>query len=58
MSEEDVEINVDVDDGMTVVIGPDKETSKPKRKRGKDKEPSPKWLLICKSPYHYVNRSW
>jgi hypothetical protein len=41
MSEEDVEINIEVDDGITVVIGPDKETAKPKRKRGKDKEPSP-----------------
>jgi hypothetical protein len=30
MSEEDVEINVEVDDGMTVVIGPDKETSREK----------------------------
>jgi hypothetical protein len=41
MSEEDVEIDVEIDDGIAMVIGPDKEVSKPKRKRGKDKEPTP-----------------
>jgi hypothetical protein len=30
--DEDVEINVEVDGGITVVIGSDKDTSKPKRK--------------------------
>jgi hypothetical protein len=34
MSEEDVEINVEVDDGMTVVIGPDKAEEKKRERQG------------------------
>jgi hypothetical protein len=41
MSQDDVEIDVEIDDGVAVVIGPEKKIDKPKRKRGKYKEPSP-----------------